>query len=130
MKRSPAYHLSLGIFVILAAFLAGTISHHHRREARLVGCEPNRVLLVNRKPAREYGLIVRYKAGSARNAIDALRAKLHVSRVLNFDAVDPQLDFEQLPYDTNLNDAYNSYKADPDVDDVEINGTYTYTDRD
>ncbi|HNB72671.1 MAG TPA: S8 family serine peptidase [Acidobacteriota bacterium] len=139
MKRSPLFHLTLGLMVVIAAYWAGAI-HRWETQRRALPkqlCSGIPSLKQSDFPAGhscgktaglEYrGYIVKYKQGTKRSAIEALLARLKGEHINEYKYL-PGLSFETVGASLSVEDVLRIYRADPNVEFVEPNYVYHQSD--
>src|SRR5882672_1959767 len=117
MRRSPAFHLALGLVVVLFSGMLGGVSRlelHHPMHVRIAN--PSSVRAAN---ALHAGFIVKYRANALPSGIALLEQHFKGLSAFHYDAIEPGLEFEKVPAGLNFDEVLAFFKADPNVDFVE-----------
>src|SRR4051812_41049696 len=120
MKRTPSFHLTVGLIVILFSYLLGVLNQPKLHHPRLMTLKTTS-LQSNSGNHPGLGLIVKYRDSAAQSGIDALRNHFGVLNLFRYDAIEPGLEFERLPSNLDINSVLAFYNADPNVEYVEEN---------
>lgn len=135
MKRSPLLHLALGTLVIIYAYIAGVLQQELKYQESIIESEwQQNSQIAPKTPCwqtstaapQNYDLVIKFKDGTPQSMISQLVNKFSINTLRNYNEL-PSFSFVSVTSSENLtlNEVIARYKADPNVEYVEPNFTYT-----
>lgn len=123
MKRSPGFHLTIGLIVILFAYMLGLVNQPRIRVKHLTSVSVRSLPAPNTTSG--LGFIVKYRQNALPSGIALLQQHFKGLTTFHYDAIEPGLDFEKVPSGLNFDEVLAFFRADPNVEYVELNSILT-----
>jgi subtilisin family serine protease len=134
MKRSPLLHLTLGILVIIYAYIAGVLKQELNQQQSMIESEwQQNSQIIPQVPQwralsapQNYDLVIKFKEGTPQSIVSQLVNRFNINTLRNYSEL-PNFSFVSVTSSENLtlDEIIARYKADPNVEYVEPNFRYT-----
>lgn len=125
MKRTPAFHIAIGMVVVLGASFAGSVQRNVKQWGKKPRYSCNRTFPTNSAPTTSAAddadrtLIVKYRASASKLSIEGLLKRLHMREEASYPNL-PRFSFQQVE-SGDIESVIAELKADPNVEYVERN---------
>lgn len=125
MKRTPAFHIAIGMVVVLGASFAGSVQRNVKKWGTKTRYTCNRTFPTTSAPTTladadaDRTLIVKYRASASKLSIEGLLKRLHLREEATYPNL-PRFSFQQVE-SGDIDAVIADLKSDPNVEYVERN---------